>query len=276
VVSAADVTLAGSADLAATAARLGARDVRQAPLVLPPLPPATRTPVELREELALDPDAPLILARGRLHPDSRHDVLVAAAARWRYRRPVPEVVLAGIGPAYRDLAAQAVVARAPVTFAGERAEADAVSVEPVPAETGPATESQRTVAQPTDTDVTHDRATLVDLIRAADIAVVTAARARPLFALQAAQAGVALVVPAGGVVAQLLGTSAAQVPQGDVDALDAAVRGLLDDHTARAVLAAAGGAAARGWSGPEAAAQQLVAIYAEVTVATRDAPGSRR
>ncbi len=273
VVSAADMTLAGSADLAATAARLGARDVRQAPLVLPPLPPATRTPAELREELALDPDAPLILARGRLHPDSRHDVLVAAAARWRYRRPVPEVVLAGVGPAYRDLAAQAVVARAPVTFAGERAESDAAAIEPGPAEAGPATEPQRTAAQPTSA---HDRATLVDLIRAADIAVVTAARARPLFALQAAQAGVALVVPAGGVVAHLLGTSAAQVPQGDVDALDAAVRGLLDDRPARAVLAAAGAAQASGWSGAEAAAEQLVAIYAEVTVATRDAPGSRR
>jgi glycosyltransferase involved in cell wall biosynthesis len=158
-----------------------------------------------------------------------------------------------------------------VTFAGERAEPDAAAVETVPAETGTAG-----AARATGGGVTHDRATLVDLIRGADIAVVTAARARPLFALLAAQAGVALVVPAGGVVAHLLGSGAAQVPQGDVDALDAAVRGLLDDRTARAVLAAAGGAQARGWSGAAAAAEQLLAIYAEVTVTTRDAPGSRR
>jgi hypothetical protein len=45
--------------------------------------------------------------------------------------------------------------------------------------------------------------------------------------MQAALAGRALVVPAGGTVAQLLGSGAEQVPQGDVDALDAAIQGLL-------------------------------------------------
>ena len=118
MVAAAELTLAGSADLVATAARLGARDVRPAPLLLADPVPSTRTPAEVREELALDSDGPLILATGRLHPSSRLDVLVAAAARWRYRQPVPQVVIAGVGPAYRELAAQAVVARAPVTFAG--------------------------------------------------------------------------------------------------------------------------------------------------------------
>ena len=107
--------------------------------------------------------------------------------------------------------------------------------------------------------------------------MVTAARARPLFALQAAQVGVALVVPAGGVVAQLLGNGAAQVPQGDVDALDATVRGLLDDPTARAVLAAAGAAQARAWPRVDAAVGQLVALYTEVArpLATRPEAAAR-
>ncbi len=255
VVSAAELTLAGSADLVATATRLGARDVRLAPLLLPDPAPSSRTRAEVREELALDSDGPLILASGRLHTSIRFDVLVAAAARWRYRQPVPEVVLAGVGPAYRELAAQAVVVRAPVTFAGERSaereergrpaspavassreeDSDPVPVEAVPHGAAPET----ALVEPVIAGGTSDRATLIDLIRAADIAVVTAARARPLFALTAAQVGVALVVPAGGVVAQLLGNAAAQVPQGDVDALDATVRGLLDDRTARTLLAAA-------------------------------------
>jgi glycosyltransferase involved in cell wall biosynthesis len=286
-VSAAELTLAGSADLVATAARLGARDVRPAPILLPGPAPSTRTPAEVREELALDPDAPLILASGRLHTQSRLDVLVAASARWRYRHPVPEVVLAGVGPAYRDLAAQAVVARAPVTFAGEREAADAGPVGAPnggpphggpPPEAGPdAALSPETVsaAAAGPAKAGSDRATLIDLIRSADIGVITSARARPLFALQAAQVGVALVVPAGGVVAQLLGTGAAQFPQDDVDALDATVRGLLDDRTARAVLASAGAAQARTWPRVDVAVGQIVALYAELSEATRDAPSRR-
>jgi glycosyltransferase involved in cell wall biosynthesis len=268
VVSAADLTLAGSADLVTTAARLGARDVRPAPVLLPDLPAPGRTSAEVREELALDPDAPLVLARGRLEPRSRLDVLVAAAARWRMLAQAPEVVIAGVGPAYRDLAAQAVVARAPVSFAGERAEADEVPVSPAAEPAEPAGSGGGWTADHT----SSERATLVDLIHAADIAVVTSARARPLFALQAAQTGVALVVPAGGVVAQLLGPGAAQVPQGDVDALDATVRGLLDDRQARSALGAEGADQARAWPRADRAVDQIMSVYHEL----RDAPGSGR
>ena len=39
--------------------------------------------------------APLVLSAGRLQPQKRYDVLVAAAARWRQRGPAPAVVIAG-------------------------------------------------------------------------------------------------------------------------------------------------------------------------------------
>src|SRR5690606_7955208 len=101
--------------------RLGAREVRVLPPPLPDPLVRSRTPEQVREELALPPDGPIVLAAGRLHPDTRLDVLVEAAARWRGRDPRPQVVLVGVGPAYRPLVAQATVARAPVTFAGARA-----------------------------------------------------------------------------------------------------------------------------------------------------------
>jgi glycosyltransferase involved in cell wall biosynthesis len=247
VVATADLTLATTPDLVAAAGRLGARDVRLAPPLLPDPAPARRTPAEVREELGFDPDAPVLLSHGRLHTRSRHDVMIAAAARWRDLRPVPQVIIAGVGPAYRDLVAQAAVARAPVTFAGDR-----------------------------ERDSPDEGSTLADLLRASEIAVVTGVRARPLFAMQAAQAGRALVVPAGAVAAQLLGGGAVQVPPGDVDALDAAVRALLDDGAARAVLAAAAAAAARTWPSTEAAVDQIANAYADVLTSARDAPGGHR
>jgi glycosyltransferase involved in cell wall biosynthesis len=120
VFPAAAAVLVPTLALAEAVTRLGACDVRVLPPPLPDPVVGLRTPVQVREELALSPDGPIVLAAGRLHPDTRLDVLVEAAARWRPRDPRPQVVLVGVGPAYRPLVAQATVARAPVTFAGER------------------------------------------------------------------------------------------------------------------------------------------------------------
>ncbi len=245
VVAAAELTLAATPDLVAAATRLGAREVRLVPPLLPDPTPARRTPAQVRDELGFEADAPLVLSHGRLHMRSRHDVLITAAARWRERRPVPQVVIVGVGPAYRDLVAQAAVARAPVTFVGHDAP-------------------------------DGEGSTLPDLIRAAEIAVVTGPRARPQFAMQAAKADRALVVAAGGTVAQLLGAGAMQVPPGDVDALEAAVRGLLDDGAARSALSAAAAAEASTWPSVEGAVVQIAAAYTHLTEAARDAPGGRR
>jgi glycosyltransferase involved in cell wall biosynthesis len=181
---------------------------------------------EVREDLGVT--GPMLLSVGRLHARQHHDVLVSAAARWRDRRPVPQVVLVGTGPTYRDLVAQVAVTRAPVVFAGTRDD-------------------------------------VADLLGAAELAVVTGERVRPLFALQAARAGVAVVAPATGGLVDLLGGSAELVPPGDVDALDHAVRRLLDDPDERAVLASAGRARAETWPSVDEAAGEIAASYAAVT-----------
>src|SRR5262245_31123780 len=108
----ADVTLCASLEIQKEATELGAEDARLMMVVAPPRPPARRGRVEVRDELGLAPDAPMILAVGRLHEQKRHDILIEAAARWRDLRPAPEVVIAGTGPRYRQLVGQAAVARA--------------------------------------------------------------------------------------------------------------------------------------------------------------------
>lgn len=260
VVPAAAVVLAATPTLVESATRLGAGDVR---LVQPPvldLPALSRTAEQVYEELALDPRGPLILAEGRLHPESRHEVLIEAAARWRYRLPLPQVVIVGVGPAYRDLVARATVARAPVTFAGERFFTPQAPHAPGAGVSAADPPDEQLPRSPVDDE---ERASLVDLIRAADVAVVTAETARPFFALAAAQCGLPLVVPAEGQVAHLLGAAAAHVAPGshEVDALDAAVRHLLDDASARAKLADAALLQSRQWPSVAEVADGLLELY---------------
>jgi hypothetical protein len=240
VFPAAAAVLAPTQDLCEAAQRLGAREVQ----LLEPVPPepgtVTSSAEQVREELALPAGRPIVLAQARLHEDSRLDVLVGAATGWRR---LAEVVLVGTGPAYRELVAQVTIARAPVTFAGDRS---SLAPTGVPAQLG---------------------ATLEDLLAAATVAVVTDPRARPEFALRAAQAGVALVLPHGSVVADLLGTDAVvTVPVGEVDALDGAVRALLAEGRAGLVAAARARLAAL----PDAptVAGELMRLYERVSLAT--------
>ena len=90
---------------------------------------------------------------------------------------------------------------------------------------------------------------LADLLGGRDVAVVTgAAEASPLFAQEALAAGVALVAPALPGLAELVGTAGRRWwPGGDVDALDVAVRTLLDDPARRAERARPGAPGRRGW-----------------------------
>jgi glycosyltransferase involved in cell wall biosynthesis len=257
VFSVAAAVLAPTPDLVATATALGGREVR---LVRPPVPdPATveRTPEQVREELALHSDGPIVLAASRLQPETRLDVLVDASARWRRRDPEPQVVLVGVGPAYRTLVAQAMVARAPVTFAGDRVDGAAT----VPPASGDADGEQPA------TDGREERASLADLLGAAAVVVVTDPRARPGLPLAAARAGVPVVVPQGGVVAGLLGDVTVAVPPGDAESLDAAVRGLLEGDD-RAALAAAARQRIADWPDAAAVAGWLAALYEQVSLTT--------
>lgn len=204
VARAADVTLAVSPDLIARITALGGRDVREAIVVAPILPPPGREAAEVRAELLLDAGQPLVLAVGRLHPQKAHDVLIDAAARWRDREPRPVVAIAGTGPSFMELTRRIAETDAPVLLLGHR------------------------------TDV-------ADLLAVATVAVMTSVwEGRPLFPQEAMRAGVPLVVTRAGGMSEVVGDGAVLVPTGDVDAVDVAVRALLDDAGHHADMAARG------------------------------------
>jgi glycosyltransferase involved in cell wall biosynthesis len=247
VVPAASAVLAATPELVTAATQLGAGEVLAVPPTMPEPPALTRSAEQVREELALSAEGPIVLSRAKLVEETRLDVLVAASARWRRDGAAAHVVLVGIGPAYRDLVAQATVARAPVTFAGDRTTA--------------AFEAE------------EERAGVEDLLAAATLAVVTDLRARPEFAARAARAGVALVVPAGGVITRLLGEDAVvAVAPGDVEALDETVRSLLHDPGARAAVAERARALVSTWPDAAGAAERLMELYARVSRATAAGP----
>nr|WP_198348314.1 glycosyltransferase family 4 protein [Plantactinospora sp. KBS50] len=234
-----DVALGASADLVARAAAAGARDARPGPVAAPESAAPRRSRAAVRAEFAVAPDQPLIVSVGRLHPQKRHDLLVAAAARWRDLSPRPVVVIAGSGPSYLQLAAQISAVRAPVSLLGHR------------------------------TDVS-------DLLTGADLAVVASDwEARQLFAQEALRAGVPLVATAVGGVPDLVGDAAVLVPAGDADALDQAVRQLLADPARRAELARGGPARAATWPTEADVVAELGRIYAELAPAARPGESSQ-
>ncbi|MGY1710334.1 glycosyltransferase family 4 protein [Geodermatophilus sp. SYSU D00758] len=227
-VRAADLVLAASADLAGNARRLGARDVRVAPVSAPPLPPPARDRAAVRAELGLADGRPLVVAVGRLHPQKGYDVLLDAAARWAREPVVPLVAVAGDGPLHDALAARITEHRLPVRLLGRRAD-------------------------------------VADLLAAADLAVLPSVwEARSLTAQEALRTGTPLVATRTGGLPELLGDAAELVPVGDAGALAAAVTGLLADPARAHRLAEAGTARARTWPDEAATARQLVAVYREL------------
>ena len=230
-VRAADVVLAASSDLAENARRLGARDVRLAPVSAPPLPPATRTRTEVREELGLVDDRAMVVAVGRLHPQKGYDVLLDAVARWSadHRvRPAPLVVVAGDGPLHDELAARIQREVLPVTLLGRRDD-------------------------------------VADLLGAADLLVLPSRwEARSLTAQEALRAGIPLVASRVGGLPELLGDAAELVPPGDAAALSEAVVRVLCDSAHATALVEAGLRQAATWPDEEATAAELAALYREL------------
>ena len=223
----AGITLGASADLVARALAAGGRDVRLAPVgVTPPRLPR-RVPLAVREELGVD-GRPVVLAVGRLHPQKGYDVLVAAAARWAHRDPAPLVVVVGSGPLEARIRAEIDRLEAPVRLLGQRDD-------------------------------------VAELMSAADLVVLPSRwEARSLVAQEALHAGRPLVASAVGGLPELLGDGAMLVPAGDVDALDRAVRELLDDPDRAGELAARGRQRARTWPTEDDTATQVRAVYAEL------------
>jgi glycosyltransferase involved in cell wall biosynthesis len=228
VATAADVTLAVSSDLVARVRELGGRDVRLAKVPAPLLRPSARERGDTRRELGVEPDQPLVLAVGRLHPQKGFETLVSAAARWRDRVPEPFVAIAGSGPSYMSLAQRISVERAPVHLLGYR--------DDVP-----------------------------DLLAAADLVVATSVwEGQPLFVQETLAAGVPLVTTAVGGIPELVGTAARLVEPSDVDAISDAALELLDDPAARAALGKQGLAQAATWPTERDTLEQVEAVYAHL------------
>jgi glycosyltransferase involved in cell wall biosynthesis len=227
----ADLVLAASEDLAANARRLGAPDVRVAPVSAPPLPPPRRDRAEVRAELDLADGRPLVVAVGRLHPQKGYDVLLDAVARWAgdERLPAPPLVaIAGDGPLEGELRQRIGAAGLPVRLLGRRDD-------------------------------------VADLLAAADLCVLPSRwEARSLTAQEALRSGTPLVATRTGGLPELLGDAAELVPVGDPAALaDAAVR-VLADPDRQAALSAVGLDRAARWPDQAATARQLVAVYREL------------
>ncbi|MCZ2840110.1 glycosyltransferase family 4 protein [Modestobacter sp. VKM Ac-2985] len=228
----ADVVLAASGDLADNARRLGARDVRVAPVSAPPLGPARRDRREVRRGLGLDDDRrPLVVAIGRLHPQKGYDVLLDAVARWSADprlHPEPLVAIAGDGPLVDELSRRIAAEGLPVTLLGRR------------------------------TDV-------ADLLGAADACVLPSVwEARSLTAQEALRAGTPLVATAVGGIPELVGDAAELVPAGDATALAETVARVLTDPAEIARLGEAGPRQAASWPDEAATAAALVDLYREL------------
>lgn len=223
----ADITLGASQDLVTRALAMGGQDVRLGPVGAPRSAPPTTAPRAVRDELGAG-DRPVVLAVGRLHPQKGFDVLVDAAARWTDRDPRPLVVIAGSGPLRAELAARIERTGAPVRLLGHRED-------------------------------------VANLMAAADLVVLPSRwEARSLVAQEALRAGRPLIATAVGGLPDLVGNGAELVTPGRVDALDTAVRRLLDDPALAGELAERGLKQAAGWPTEEDTAAQAQAVYAEL------------
>ncbi|HWC34139.1 MAG TPA: glycosyltransferase family 4 protein [Mycobacteriales bacterium] len=221
----ADLTLGASPDLTAAARRAGARHAQDTFVVAPPLPPASRSREETRDDLQVG-SRPMVLAIGRLQAQKRFDVLIDAAAGWQDRgERGPAVIIAGSGPDQAALKARAEAAHAWVRFLGARDD-------------------------------------VADLLAAADVVVLASEwEARSLVAQEALRAGVPLVTTPVGGLPDLVGAAASFVPVGDPPALREAVLRLVGDADLRAQLATAGKARAATWPTVEESIAALAATY---------------
>jgi glycosyltransferase involved in cell wall biosynthesis len=233
----ADLVLAVSSDLADNARRLGARDVRVAPALAPPLAPATRSRAEVRTELGVDEGRPLLVAVGRLHPQKGYDVLFDAVGRWESEGrlgPSPLVAIAGDGPLEAELAERVRAERLPILLLGRRSD-------------------------------------VADLLAAADACVLPSRwEGSPFTAQEALRAGTPLITTRAGGIPELVGTAAELVPVGDAGALADAVVRVLGDPTRAEELADAGRTQAAGWPDEAAAGRRIVAVYHELLGAPGD------
>lgn len=195
----ADVALCVSPDLSDRMRKRGARDVRRAVVAAPDLPAAGPRSVELAAA-----GRPVVLGVGRLAPQKGFGTLLAAAAGWRGRQPVPLVVIAGSGPLADDLARSARELEVDARFLGARDD-------------------------------------VAGLLATADVFVLPSRwEGQPLILQEALRAGRPIVAADVGGVRDLTGDDAALlVPASDPAALSRALLAVLDDPDLAGTLAKA-------------------------------------
>ncbi len=193
-----------SGDLGARMRRRGARDGGRALVPAPPAGEPSPADVDTARASLGGEGGPVVLAAGRLAAQKGFGVLLAAAARWQGREPVPVLAIAGEGPLAAALAGQARAARLPVRFLGQRSD-------------------------------------VLALLAAADLIVVPSVwEGQPLIVQEALRAGKPLVASDSGGIPELTGEDGAiLVPPGDPGALAAAVASVLADPRRAAELGAA-------------------------------------
>ncbi|MFC4497057.1 glycosyltransferase family 4 protein [Streptomyces ovatisporus] len=238
----ATVVLAATTDLVDRARRLGARDARLAPVVLPgrvrrsdaaaPAEPHRSAEERRHHKSRAEVGAvgrPLVFSVGRLDVHHGYGTVLTAARAWRDLDPPPLLAIAGEGPQRGELQRRVDEEALPVRLLGRREDA-------------------------------------FELLAGADVAVLTARwEGRSLLAEEALHGGVPLVATSVGGVPELVGDGALLVPYGDADALASEVRGLLADPVRRERLAAEGRARASEWPTEEATVAHVLSVYDELT-----------
>ncbi|PRX90928.1 glycosyltransferase family 4 protein [Allonocardiopsis opalescens] len=187
----ADLVLANASDLVARMRARGARTVELALVPAPAMGPAERDRAEVRAELKVPDDVPLLVMVARLSHQKGLPVLLDASRVWAVQRPELRVVVAGDGPLEGELNARIRAEGLPVSLLGRR------------------------------TDVP-------DLLGAADAFVLTSVWEGPALVVQEAlRAGLPVVATRVGGIPDLVSDAAVLVPSGDAAALAEAVERVL-------------------------------------------------
>jgi glycosyltransferase involved in cell wall biosynthesis len=210
--------------------RIPPRLVRVVPNGIPPLPPPSGK--DLRADLGIPPDAPVVIAVGLLRAQKAFDHLIRAAAALAAEHPGLRVLIAGGGPELESLEAlvREVGLTATVMLLGGR--------DDVP-----------------------------DLLAAADVAVSSSDfEGTPLAVLEYMAAGKAIVATNVGGIPGVIedGVQGVLVPPRDVEALAAAVTDLLRDPQRRARFGAAARERQQREFTVDATVRRVEELYAEL------------
>jgi glycosyltransferase involved in cell wall biosynthesis len=202
--------------------------------------PRVADPLALRRELAIDPAVPVVGFVGRLRPEKRVDLILAAAATLLSERKL-HVVLVGAGPeeaALRDQVREAAIADA-VTFLGFRSDA-------------------------------------TTLAAGFDVAVLASDReGAPLTLLEYMALGRPIVATSVGGIPEIVedGRHAMLVPPGDAAALAGAIGRLLGDPTERLRLGAEAAARQAAQFSFDEMTRRVESLYLELLGRTEELEG---